>query len=95
MAAKKKEKKETKVEKKENTYKIPLRDAWGKHISKRSIGAVKVVREFLKKHTKSDNIKISTKINEFLMARGMSKSPRSVKVKTTTEEGKVTAELAE
>ena len=92
MAAKKK-KEESKP--KENTYMIPLRGACSRHVSKRTEKAVRIVREFLKKHTKSKNVKLSPKLNEFLWARGRPKPPRSVRVKTTIEEDKVSADLVE
>jgi len=89
----KEEKKEEKPA--ETVYRIPLRDAYGKHSPKKSIKAVKVVREFLGKHNKGKDVKISVGLNDFICSRGRPKPPRSVRVKAVVEGDKVTAELAE
>ncbi|MCX6695358.1 MAG: 50S ribosomal protein L31e [Candidatus Altiarchaeota archaeon] len=91
--AKKKEKKKDEV--KEKVYNIPLGDAYNKHTTKRGIKAVKMVRDFLKRHTKKDDVKINPAINEFIWAQGRPKPPRSIKVKAVIEGDKVTADLAE
>lgn len=88
-------KKEKKEEAKEKVYMIPLGDACSKHTTKRSIRAVKIIREFLQRHTKKTDVKLAMRLNDFICARGRSKPPRSIKVKAVIEGDKVTADLAE
>jgi len=90
MAKKKEEKKETK----EIVYNIPLRRAYDKHKSKKGISAMKIIREFIKRHTKSEDVRISPRINEYVWDRGIPKPPRSIKVKVSIEEGVARADLA-
>ncbi|MEM4221982.1 MAG: 50S ribosomal protein L31e [archaeon] len=59
---------------------IPLRKAYLSPGNKKSRSAIKIIREFAKKHTKRQNIKISRKINEMVWERGGSKPPTKIKV---------------
>jgi len=80
----------------ERVYIIPLRDV--KRVSRtiRSPKAVRLVREFLKKHMKSDDIKIDSSVNEKIWERGIQKVPPKIKVKATKEEdGSVSVTLVE
>ena len=90
-----KDEKSKKEEKKEIIYTIPLREAFKTPKTRRARKAVNVVRDFLIRHTKTENIKIDASLNEALWERGIQKPPRRVKVKAIKEEGRVTAMLAE
>jgi large subunit ribosomal protein L31e len=62
----------------------------------RSPKAIRLVREFLKKHMKSDDIKIDTSVNEKIWERGIQKVPPKIKVKAIKEEdGSVSVTLVE
>lgn len=76
-------------------YTIPLRGVYELPRPNRAKKAVRIVKEFLVRHTKSDSIKLDPSISEAIWARGIEKPPRRVKVKVTEEEGKVTATLTE
>ncbi len=76
-------------------YTIPLRDAFNAPRSKRVNKAVKVVKNFLLRHTKASNVKLDSSVNDHLWKRGIRKPPRRIKVKVKKEEDSVTAELAE
>ncbi len=76
-------------------YTIPLRDAYEGPRSNRAKKAVRIVKEFLARHTKSDNIRLDPSISEELWARGIEKPPRRVKVKVMEEGDKLTATLTE
>ncbi len=80
---------------KEMVYRIPLREAFDVPVTKRARKAVKIVRDFLVRHTKAKEIKIGASINETIWKRGIKKPPRSVKVKVTKEEDVVKASLVE
>ena len=92
----KKEKKEEKVNiVSENIYIIPLRQVYRTHPRyRRSSKAAKMIVKYLKRHTKSDDVRIDIKLNEHLWARGDHKPPRKVQVKAVKDStGKVVASL--
>lgn len=56
--------------------------------------AVRVLKEFMKKHMKSDNIKIGPKLNDLIWVNGIKNPPCKVKVIATKDkEGLVRVEL--
>ncbi|MEA1924281.1 MAG: 50S ribosomal protein L31e [Candidatus Altiarchaeota archaeon] len=77
----------------EKLYTIPLRDAFSSPRTKRTKKAVNVVRNYLRKHTKADDVKIDTSLNEFLWENGIKKPPRRVKVRVVEEDGGIVAYL--
>jgi large subunit ribosomal protein L31e len=80
----------------ERVYIIPLRDVKRVPRTIRSPKAVRLVREFTKKHMKSDDIKIDSSVNEKIWERGIQKVPPKIKVKATKEEdGSVSVTLVE
>ena len=79
----------------EPIYTIPLRDAFRVPVTKRATKAVKIVKAYLARHTKADEIKLDSSINEALWNRGIKKPPRSVKVKVVKEDNIVKASLVE
>ena len=87
-------KKETKKEKLERTYNIPLRRKFrniAKH--KKTPKAVRTIKEFLKKHMKADNIKLGMHLNEYLWKHGIRNPPHHAKVNVVKEDDVVKAEL--
>ena len=77
----------------EKIYTIPLRDAFKKTKKKRVPYAARLVRSFLKTHTKAETVKIGPKLNAELWSRSISKPPRRVRVKAVKEGSVVKAEL--
>jgi len=77
----------------ERVYTIPLKKARRKPRSKRAPAAVRVLREFLLRHTKAKDVKISNDVNEFVWERGIHKFPPRVKVRVKIKEGIAYAEL--
>jgi large subunit ribosomal protein L31e len=78
----------------ERVYTIPLRRAWIAPIKKRTPRAIKIIREYLKKHMKSDTVSISSEVNKKVWDRGIEKPPRKIKIRATKdEEGVVRAYL--
>lgn len=77
------------------TYNIPLRkDFHKKPDYKRSKVAIRVIKDFLKKHMKSDNIKLGKLLNEEVWKDGIKVPPHHVKVDVIkNKDGEVTAEL--
>jgi len=77
------------------SYTIPLRHAF-RHAAryKKTNKAVRAVREFLKKHMKSDDVRLGQHLNAFLWARGIKHPPPRVTVTAVKDaEGVVRAAL--
>jgi large subunit ribosomal protein L31e len=65
----------------ERIYTIPLRRKWLKEPrSKRSNRALRTVKDFIKRHTKAEEIKISRGVGDFIFSRGFKKPPATIKV---------------
>ncbi|HDD33882.1 MAG: 50S ribosomal protein L31e [Thermoprotei archaeon] len=80
----------------ERVYTIPLRDAYTAPRKKRAKVAVRIVRDFIKRHMKVEVVKISPKLNEIIWSRSAEKPPRRVKVRAKViEEGVAEVEPAE
>lgn len=78
----------------ERIYTIPLRKEFLKAPKyKRTSKSVKAVRKFLKKHMKSDNIKLGKYLNLELWQHGRKNPPSKIQVKVTKEDDVVKAEL--
>ncbi|MEB3806715.1 MAG: 50S ribosomal protein L31e [Desulfurococcales archaeon] len=52
---------------------------WGRRTN-RADRAVKLVREFVKRHTKVDRVVIANEVNNYIWSRGREKPPRRVSV---------------
>lgn len=79
----------------ERIYIIPLRKAKRKPRSRRANAAIRVIKEFLQRHMKVEEVKIDNKLNEYVWERGMHKIPSRVKVKAIKKENFVIATLFE
>ncbi len=77
----------------EIVYTIPLREAFKKSEKKRTPYAARLIREYLKRHTKAAEIKIGKKLNEKVWERGIRKPPRRVRVKVLKEGSVAKAEI--
>lgn len=75
----------------EQVYTIPLRDARKTHRNKRAAKAVKLVKEFLKKHMKVDEVKVSSELNQEIWNRSAENPPSKIRVRAN----KITGEMAE
>lgn len=80
----------------EQVYTIPLKDARETQKRKRAARASKIVREFLKKHMKSELIRLSRELNEELWKHGAGTPPARIRVKAIKQDdGSIVASLAE
>lgn len=79
----------------ERTYNVPLRKEYMKAPRwNRTKKAVTALRQFLAKHMKAEEVKLSKELNEELWKHGIKNPPHHVKVKAVKDkEGVVTAEL--
>jgi len=92
---------ETKPEKIEREYVIPLRKKVKRAVRyKKTPKAIKTVKEFLARHFRITNrnlknVRLDKLLNEFLWARGIKNPPHKVKVKAVKEGDIVRAELVD
>ncbi len=70
----------------ERVYVIPLRDVKNVPRTIRSPRAVRYVRDFIKRHMKTDEVIIDASVNEKIWERGIQKIPPKIKVKATKDE---------
>lgn len=74
---------------KEVVYTIPLRDLLRCPRTKRAPKAIKLIKEYVARHRKTDidNIWIDQVVNEMIWARGIEHPPNKVTLKITWVEG--------
>jgi large subunit ribosomal protein L31e len=79
----------------ERTYNVPLRKEYRKVPRwRRTKKAVDALREFLVKHMKSEDVKLSQELNEHVWKHGIKNPPHHVKINVTKDEkGVVNADL--
>jgi large subunit ribosomal protein L31e len=86
-------KKETKV-KLERSYNIPIRKKTRETAKyKKTPRAIRVVRQFLQKHMKAEEVKLGPQLNLFMWKHGIKNPPHHVKVHAIKEDDVVRAEL--
>jgi large subunit ribosomal protein L31e len=76
----------------ERTYVIPLRDAYRAPRKKRAKVAIRLIRDFVRRHLRYDGeVKIGNELNEYIWQRSIEKPPRRVvvTVKFKVEEGEI------
>jgi len=73
---------------KERIYTIPLKKAWRVPRNKRAEKAIKVIREFIKRHLKVEEVVIGQDVNQEVWKRGIQKPPRRIRVRAYVKEGK-------
>ena len=74
----------------EKFYTVNLRDVWMAPRIKRAPKAVKIVKEFVKRRMKVDDVKISNAVNEEIWKRSIKKTPRKIKIRAVKDkEGQV------
>jgi large subunit ribosomal protein L31e len=68
----------------ERIYTVPLRKAyWTGSRLRRTNKAVKVLRQFVERHMKPEELLIQPEVNDRLWARGIQKPPRRVRIRAT------------
>ncbi|MBA5942279.1 MAG: 50S ribosomal protein L31e [Methanophagales archaeon] len=79
----------------ERIYTIPLRAVKKAPRWKRSNRAIRLILEYLERHTKSDRIVLDSGINVKVWERGSKKPPSKIRVRVTEKKGVITAVLLE
>ena len=92
---------ESKTEKIEREYIIPLREK-SRVVPryKKTPKAIKTIKEFVARHMKVENrdlnkVKIDKDLNQFMWARGIRKHPHKIKVKVTKDGENIRVELVD
>ena len=68
----------------ERIYTVPLRKAyWTGSRLRRANKSVRILREFVERHMKPEELLIQPEVNELIWARGMQKPPRRVRIRAT------------
>lgn len=71
-------------------YTIRLGKAWDTPQHRRTDRVVNMIREFAKKHMKTEKVKIEQDLNRLVWYRGKTNPPRSVRVRMIKEDDVVT-----
>ncbi|TET70596.1 50S ribosomal protein L31e [Candidatus Bathyarchaeota archaeon] len=80
----------------ERIYTVPLGRAWVVPRYRRAEKAVTVLRKFVQRHMKPEEVIIDPTVNEAIWARGITNPPRKIRVRLSKDdEGTVTVSLAE
>jgi len=80
----------------ERFYVVPLSKAWTSPRRKRTPRAIRILRSFIKRHMKTENVVITNEVNERIWSRGIEKPPRKIRVRVVRDsEGVVRVHLAE
>lgn len=69
----------------ERLYTFNFRKAWITPRGKRTPRAVRMLREFVKRHMKTEDVIISNEINERLWSRSLKKPPRRLRVRVVKD----------
>ncbi len=77
----------------EKIFTIPLRKAFRSERTTRAKKAMSLIKDFLERHMKAEEIKIGKSINDSVWSRGIQKPPRRVRIHATKEGDVVFAEL--
>jgi large subunit ribosomal protein L31e len=68
----------------ERIYTVPLRKAyWTGSRLRRSNRAVRILREFVERHMKPEEVVIQAEVNERIWERGIQKPPRRIRIRAT------------
>ncbi len=77
------------------TYVVPLRRAFEAPKYRRTKVAVRVIRDFAKRHMKAKEVKLDENLNELLWSRGIGNPPRRLSLlMDRDEDGVVSIKLA-
>lgn len=69
----------------EKMFTINLGRVWIAKPKKRAPRAIKTVKEYMKRHMKSDDIVITNEINEQIWSKGIGKPPRRIRVRAVKD----------
>jgi large subunit ribosomal protein L31e len=75
----------------ERTYLLPFQKVWRMPRQARAPKAARMLREYVQRHMKVDEVLLSNEVNEQIWAKGITNPPRKLRVRMVKDkEGKVT-----
>ena len=75
----------------ERTYMLPFQKVWRMPRQARAPKAARMLREYVQRHMKVEEVLISNEVNEQIWAKGITNPPRRLRVRMVKDkEGKVT-----
>ena len=77
----------------EKIYTIPLRKAYRGVKTRRAKKAITIIKEYLIRHMKVEEVKIGKTINKSVWARGIQKPPRKIRIHATLDNKIAYAEM--
>ena len=77
----------------EKIFTIPLKNVFEQSRKKRAERAIRLIKDFLKKHTKTEQVHIGDSINKYIWKHGMQVPPRSIRVHTLKDKNITYAEI--
>lgn len=85
---------EQKTEELTRTYVVPLGVAFEAPPYRRAKKALTIIKEFATRHMKATQVKVDTRVNELVWARGIKRPPRRITLEMERDEdGVVTVRL--
>ena len=69
----------------ERIYTIPLKKAWIAPIKKRVPRGIRLIKSFVKRHMKVEDMIITQEVNEHLWKKGIEGLPRRIRVRLTKD----------
>jgi large subunit ribosomal protein L31e len=80
----------------ERFYTIPFRKAWISPRQKRVPRSMRMLRAFVARHMKAEEVSISNEVNEYVWSRSIKKPPRKMRIRVVKDkEGRVIVYPAE
>ena len=77
-------------------YTVPLKRVWMAPVKSRAPRAIRILKDFLHRHLKVEEIIITKEVNEKIWEKGLENPPRRIRVKAVvSKDGIATIHLAE
>jgi len=73
----------------ERVYTVPLKKAWRTPRPLRTPRAIRVLKEFVIRHMKAEEVKLSQEVNNFIWSRGIEKPPRRIRIRVGKDKDNV------
>ena len=73
----------------ERVYLVPLDHAWIAPIKNRTPRAIRILKEYVKKNMATDNVLISSEVNEKIWSKGTEGSPRKIRIRAVKDKENV------
>lgn len=89
-AVEEKTKKKTEEVVEERLYTIPFKHAGIAPIKKRSPRTITIMKNFMKKHMKTDRLVISREVNDYLWTKGIEGATRKIKIRAVRNKDGIT-----